>query len=86
MHTIFLPDFIETLKDVLYSEKLIQEHPDGDQVRTVPVEVLFQTEDNEPVSFPLTAIGVRSTNDGQAVSLVLTTTQENSFKQVAANA
>ena len=86
MHTIFLPDFIETLKDVLYSEKLIQEHPDGDQVRTVPVEVLFQAEGGEPVSFPLTAIGVRSTNDGQAVSLVLTTTQENAFKQVAANA
>lgn len=80
MQTIFLPDFIETLKDVLYSEKLIQEHPEGDQVKTVPVEVLFKAEDGTPVHFPLTAVGVRSDDDGNAVSLIFATTQKGEIK------
>lgn len=80
MQTIYLPDFIEALKDVLYSEKLIQEHPDGDQVRTVPVEVVFKSMDGTPVQFPLTAIGVRTDDDGLPVSLVMTTFQKGEIQ------
>ena len=78
-NTIYLPAFIEALRETLYEEKLITQHDEGDQVVIVPVVILFKAEDGTPIEFPLVNVGIRADDSGQAVALVFTTTQQGDF-------
>lgn len=83
MDTLTLIDFLAAFSDVMLENGLGRangEVMEPDPVHDgLPVRVLFQADNGQPVEFPITSIGVAVDGNGKVISMVINTVQEGAF-------